>query len=140
MIKWSGIRLWAVLLFAGLTMVAGVAPAAADTGCSTVAVSLATLNSFAAEAGGNGCVQAAGGTQFSDWSYSTSGNAALFNASAVNVTPLVLNGNAGIQIQGGFTTTTNMDVIIQFEVSGAGPYTDAHLDLIAGAGDPGSSG
>jgi hypothetical protein len=139
------IRLVGALIFAALTVAVGVLPAAADSGCSTSFQTLATLAGFAAEAGGNGCVQAST-TQFTDWTFSTSGNATLFDPTAVKVTPGTFGGNPGIQIQGGFTTTTNMDVILQFEVEASGvegtsgAFNDAHLSLIAGAGDPGSSG
>src|SRR5262245_27780685 len=144
-------RLAIALIFAAFTVTLGAMPAGADSGCSTSAsgLSLATLASFLPEAGGNGCLQI-GTTQFTDFSFSTSGNASLFLPSAITVKPqLDASGNPGIQIQGGFTTTTNLDVVIQFEVEAvcapgvqecSGNYTDAHLNLVAGAGDAGSSG
>jgi PEP-CTERM motif len=142
----ESVRLVGALIFAALTVALGVLPAAADSGCSTSTLTLATLASVAAEGGGSGCLQV-GTTQFTDWSVSTSGDASLFHPAAVNVTPGIFGGNAGIQIQGGFTTTTDLDVIVQFEVEAvgvegtSGNFTDAHLSLIAGATDTtGASG
>src|SRR5262249_33530931 len=134
-------RLAIALIFAAFTVTLGAIPAAADSGC-TASASLSSLASVLPDSASGGCVQI-GTTQFTDWSFKTSGNAALFDPTAISVTASTLSGNPGVLITGGFTTTTNMDVNIQFEVEAAGPegtsgnFNDAHLALLAGGANNG---
>jgi hypothetical protein len=105
-------------------------PAVAGAACSTAPATLAALVSPGA------CLQS-GTSTFSHWQVTVEGDSRFFNPAAVEVRPGTFGRGDGVQLQGGFTTESILDVTIQYAVSGPSAYVAALLYLVVGGGDPG---